>query len=210
MAYFLCNTHRQIQTIMEMISIKSKKELDIQLEKGKKVWCLLYKKSSVQSDCALNNLSEAIKGIENTSIFVADVRVAKDIHPNYDIKSVPTLMEFNEAKELKNVIKGCQTSDFYKNLIEESLFRAEMKAEGKPQKRVTVYSTPTCSWCNTLKTHLRTNRIMYNDIDISQNEEAAKAMVARSGQQGVPQTDINGEMIVGFDKKRINELLNIK
>jgi glutaredoxin-like YruB-family protein len=119
-------------------------------------------------------------------------------------------MEFNEAKELKNVIKGCQSPDFYKNLIEESLFRAEMKAEGKPQKRVTVYSTPTCSWCNTLKTHLRKHRIMYTDIDVSQNQEAAKAMVAKSGQQGVPQTDINGEMIIGFDKKRINELLEIK
>ena len=194
---------------MEMININSNKELNDYLERENKVWCLLYKKSSKQSDCAITNLSDAIKNIDKTNILIADVRVARDIHPNYDIKSVPTLMEFDENRQLKNVIKGCQSEDFYKNLIEESLFRAEMKAEGKPQKRVTVYSTPTCSWCNTLKTHLRKHRIMYTDIDISQNQEAAKAMVARSGQQGVPQTDINGEMIIGFDKKKINKLLNI-
>jgi len=195
---------------MSMKSISSKIELEEYINKEKKVWCLLYKKSSKQSDCALNNLGEAISNIENVIVLSADVRIARDIHPNYKITSVPTLMEFDDTTQLRNIIKGCQSADFYKNLIEESLFRAEMKAEGKPQKRVTVYSTPTCSWCNTLKTHLRTHRIMYNDIDISQNQEAAKAMVARSGQQGVPQTDINGEMIIGFDKKRINELLEIK
>jgi len=193
-----------------MKSISSKVELDEYINKGKKVWCLLYKKSSKQSDCALNNLSGAIMNIENAIILSADVRIARDIHPNYKITSVPTLMEFDDTAQLRNIIKGCQSAEFYKNLIEESLFRLEMKTEGKPQKRVTVYSTPTCSWCNTLKTHLRTHRIMYTDIDVSQNQEAAKAMVARSGQQGVPQTDINGEMIIGFDKKRINELLNIE
>jgi len=191
--------------------ISSKIELDEYINKGKKVWCLLYKKSSKQSDCALTNLDEALSStIENAIILSADVRIARDIHPNYKITSVPTLMEFDDTAQLRNIIKGCQSADFYKNLIEESLFRAEMKSEGKPQKRVTVYSTPTCSWCNTLKTHLRKHRIMYTDIDVSQNQEAAKAMVAKSGQQGVPQTDINGEMIIGFDKKRINELLEIK
>ena len=195
---------------MNTINISSNKELKEHIDKGGKIWCLLYKKSSKQSDCAINNLNFAINSIENAIVLSADVGEAKDIHPNYKITSVPTLMEFDETKQLKNIIKGCQSDSFYKNLIEESLFRADMKAEGKPQKRVIVYSTPTCSWCNTLKTHLRTNRIMYTDIDVSQNQDAAKAMVARSGQQGVPQTDINGEMIIGFDKKRINELLEIK
>ncbi len=195
---------------MNIISISSNKELNRLLAKGNKIWCLLYKKGSIQSDCALQNLYKSVDDIENVTIVSADVRTVRDIHPNYDIKSVPTLMEFDENKQLKNVIKGCQSEDFYKNLIEESLFRAEMQAEGKEQKRVTVYSTPTCSWCNTLKTHLRKHRILYTDIDVSQNQEAAKAMVAKSGQQGVPQTDINGEMIIGFDKKRINELLKIE
>ncbi|HIE15791.1 MAG TPA: NrdH-redoxin, partial [Bacteroidales bacterium] len=82
--------------------------------------------------------------------------------------------------------------------------------DDKPQKRVTVYSTPSCSWCNTLKTHLRKHRIRFTDIDVSQDQAAAEAMVRRSGQQGVPQTDIEGEIIIGFDKNRINTLLGIQ
>ena len=74
---------------------------------------------------------------------------------------------------------------------------------------MTVYSTPTCSWCTTLKTHLKKNGIRYSDVDVSKDQNAAEAMRKRSGQQGVPQTDIGGEMIVGFDKNRINTLLGI-
>jgi glutaredoxin len=51
--------------------------------------------------------------------------------------------------------------------------------------------------------------VRFQDIDISRDERAAREMVSRSGQQGVPQTDISGQMIVGFDKKKINELLGI-
>ena len=54
------------------------------------------------------------------------------------------------------------------------------------------------------------NGITFTDIDVSRDEHAARMMVQRSGQQGVPQTDINGEIIVGFDKNRINKLLNIQ
>ncbi|MEZ4999996.1 MAG: glutaredoxin domain-containing protein [Bacteroidales bacterium] len=82
-------------------------------------------------------------------------------------------------------------------------------AESSPQKRVTVYSTPTCSWCNTLKTYLKDNHIIFRDIDVSTDQKAAAEMVRRSGQQGVPQTDINGTMIVGFDRARIDRMLEI-
>ncbi|NOR87359.1 MAG: NrdH-redoxin [Bacteroidales bacterium] len=79
----------------------------------------------------------------------------------------------------------------------------------KAQKRVTVYSTPSCSWCTTLKKHLDHHGIKYRDIDISKDSKVAEEMTKRSGQQGVPQTDISGQMIVGFDKNKINSLLGI-
>jgi glutaredoxin-like YruB-family protein len=75
---------------------------------------------------------------------------------------------------------------------------------------VTVYSTPSCSWCTTLKSYFKQNNIRFKDIDVSKDTRAAEEMVRKSGQQGVPQTDINGTMIVGFDKNRINQLLDIK
>ncbi len=53
------------------------------------------------------------------------------------------------------------------------------------------------------------NAIKYKEIDVSKDQKAAEAMVRKSGQQGVPQTDIGGQMIVGFDKVKINTLLGI-
>ncbi|HDZ41741.1 MAG TPA: NrdH-redoxin [Bacteroidetes bacterium] len=79
--------------------------------------------------------------------------------------------------------------------------------EEKRQKNVTVYSTPTCTWCNTLKSYLRERKIQFRDIDVSADQKAAGQMVNKSGQQGVPQTDIDGHVIVGFDKKKIDSLL---
>lgn len=194
---------------MELLNIDSHDNL-LQAIKGQaRAYCLIYKGGSNQSICAFNNLNEAILTLDNIVVLAANVTKAKDIHPKYNITSAPTLIYF-ENGDYKNVVKGCNSADYYKNLIEESLYNVEIANDDKPQKRVTVYSTPTCSWCNTLKTHLRKHRIRYTDIDVSVDQIAAEAMVRRSGQQGVPQTDINGEMIIGFDKNRINTLLEIQ
>ena len=56
---------------------------------------------------------------------------------------------------------------------------------------------------------MRKNAIRFTDIDVSRDQAQAEELVRRSGQQGVPQTDIDGEFIVGFDKNRINKLLGI-
>ncbi len=192
-----------------MITIKSLKELQENLEEGEQSFVLLYKGGSKQSECALESVSNI--DLKDTDILIVNVAQVRDIHPQYGIKSVPSFLEF-DGVNYKNNYKGCQSSEYYTNLIESSLFKANMSDEEKrrPQKAVTVYSTPTCSWCTTLKNHLNKYAIRYTDIDVSANQSAAKAMMARSGQQGVPQTDIGGEMIVGFDKNRINLLLEIK
>ncbi|MCK5817597.1 MAG: hypothetical protein KAH15_06290, partial [Candidatus Marinimicrobia bacterium] len=65
-------------------------------------------------------------------------------------------------------------------------------------------------WCTTLKNYFKDHNIPFRDVDVSRDMKAAETMVKRSGQRGVPQTDINGQMIVGFDKTRINQLLDIK
>ena len=190
-----------------MIEIKSHKELLEKLVQGKRSFVLLHKLGSKQSDCALDSLSEV--EVRDMAIMTVNVAQVRDIHGEYGIKSVPSLLEF-DGDEFKNNYKGCQSSEYYTNLIEASLYKSTIKdKDATAQKPVTVYSTPTCSWCTTLKNHLNMYGIRYTDIDISKNESAAKAMMAKSGQQGVPQTDIGGEMIVGFDKIRINLLLGI-
>jgi len=74
---------------------------------------------------------------------------------------------------------------------------------------VKVYSTPTCPYCVTLKEFLKENNIEFEDIDVSSDEKAADEMVKKSGQMGVPVADINGEIVVGFDKEKIKQLLKI-
>jgi glutaredoxin 3 len=77
------------------------------------------------------------------------------------------------------------------------------------QPKVVVFSTPTCSWCVRLKTYFRQKKITFRDVNVQKDQRAMKDMVRRSGQQGVPQTWIGSQTIVGFDKARIDKLLNI-
>ena len=78
------------------------------------------------------------------------------------------------------------------------------------QPRVIVFSTPTCSFCTAAKHYFRQKGIRFSDVDVSRDPAAARDMVRRSGQQGVPVIDIGGKIIVGFDRNKINQLLGIK
>ena len=78
------------------------------------------------------------------------------------------------------------------------------------QPTVVVFTTPTCSWCRVVKQHLKKHNIKFKEIDISKDERAARDMVRRTGQQGVPVTLIQNHPVVGFDKQQINQLLGIK
>lgn len=76
-------------------------------------------------------------------------------------------------------------------------------------KNVLVYSTPTCPYCIRAKQYLKDSGIAFRDIDVSADEAAGEEMIKKSGQMGVPVLDIEGEIIVGFDKPRIQQALGI-
>ncbi len=175
-----------------------------------RTFLLLFKSGSESSECAVNSLT-GVESIENSDfkVLLADVNNVKDIHGQYGVTSVPALLLFQNG-EFANVIKGCQGEDYYKAIAENAVFSVQANADDKPSKSVRVYTTPTCSWCNTLKAYLRKNGINYSEIDVSRDDAAAKEMVRMSGQQGVPQTEINGQMIVGFNQARLKELLEIQ
>ena len=73
--------------------------------------------------------------------------------------------------------------------------------------KIKVYSTPTCPYCHLLKEFLSQKKIEFDDIDVAADQEAAKEMIGKSGQMGVPQIEINGKIIVGFDKPAIEKEL---
>ncbi len=77
-------------------------------------------------------------------------------------------------------------------------------------KNVIVYSTPTCPYCNKLKSFLKENNIDFEAIDVSNDQEKAQEMIKKSGQMGVPVLDIEGEIIVGFNKEAITKALDIE
>lgn len=74
---------------------------------------------------------------------------------------------------------------------------------------VKIFSTPTCVYCKTLKEYLKKNNIGFEDIDISKDEKELQGMIKSSGQMGVPVLDIDGQIVVGFDKEKIDKLLKI-
>jgi glutaredoxin-like YruB-family protein len=81
--------------------------------------------------------------------------------------------------------------------------------ETKPQPRVIVFSTPTCSFCNMAKQYFRQKGVKFKDVDVSRDTAAARDMVRRSGQQGVPVIDIGGKIVVGFDRPKIDKYLSL-
>ena len=83
-------------------------------------------------------------------------------------------------------------------------------SESKPQPKVIVFSTPTCSYCNMAKQYFRQQNIRFTDIDVSRDAAAARDMARRSGQMGVPVIDIGGKIIVGFNRPKIDQMLGLK
>ena len=79
------------------------------------------------------------------------------------------------------------------------------KAAKKP--KVIVYSTPTCPWCSKAKEFLKENKVAFKDYDVSVDENAKEEMIKKSDQMGVPVIDINGTIIVGYDKDAMKKLL---
>ncbi len=77
-------------------------------------------------------------------------------------------------------------------------------------KKIRIFTTPICPYCVNVKSFLKEKGFQFEEIDVSVNNEAAEEMVEKSGQMGVPVVDIDGEFVVGFDKAKISELLDIK
>jgi len=76
-------------------------------------------------------------------------------------------------------------------------------------KTVKVYSTQTCPYCKMAKDFLKQNNVEFTEIDVSVDQQAAQAMVKKSGRMGVPQIEIDGQMVVGFDKPAIKKALGL-
>jgi len=75
---------------------------------------------------------------------------------------------------------------------------------------VKIYSTSACPYCTTLKEFLKERGVEFEEIDVSQDEKAMKEMVEKTGQMGVPVIEIDGEIVIGFDRGKIIKLLKLE
>ncbi len=78
----------------------------------------------------------------------------------------------------------------------------------KPQKRVVLFTSPTCKWCNAAKAHMRKHKVRFREIDITKDAKAARDC-ERHGCRGVPVVMIGSQWICGFDQKKIDKVLGL-
>ena len=74
---------------------------------------------------------------------------------------------------------------------------------------IKIYTTPTCVYCRMAKDFFKKHNVQYEEYNVTEDLKAREEMVSKSGQMGVPVIDVEGELIVGFDKERLTELLRI-
>ncbi|KYD24673.1 glutaredoxin family protein [Geobacillus sp. NFOSA3] len=74
-------------------------------------------------------------------------------------------------------------------------------------KRVTVYTTTTCPYCVMVKNFLREQGVPFEEVNVQRDPVAARKLVETTGQVGVPQIEIDGQWVIGFDPDAIMQLL---
>ena len=77
-------------------------------------------------------------------------------------------------------------------------------------KNVTIYSTPTCVYCNMAKNFFKANNVAYTEHNVAADMDKRKEMIDKTGQMGVPVIDVGGEIVVGFDEAKLRATLGIK
>ncbi len=158
---------------------------------------------------ALAELTEFAQEYKNVPLYIVDVQKVKGVHKEYGVDDVPTVLVIKNGREADR-FGGVESAAFYATQL---LGMAPSHVAGPAKKktlRVTVYTSPGCPPCGLVKTYLRDNGISFRSVDISRDERAARDIVRRSGQRAVPQIDINGRIVVGFDQGKLATLLGIK
>ena len=141
------------------------------------------------------------------------------------INSIPAIILF--SKELKPIWKqvGYLGSDNVKNALLSAIKNSnhnkdsskdssaksidEDKNKDSLSKKIYVYSTPNCPYCQMAKDFLLENKIQFEEVDVSENRQGALDMIQKSGQTGVPVIDIDGNIVIGYDLPRIRKYLGI-
>jgi len=164
-------------------------------------------KFSEAAERARSELEQFAREHKDVPVFVVDVQKVKGAHKEFGVSRVPTVLAVEKGKATKSA-EGAQSARFYALHFAGA---APTRTGGMPRTRhVVVYSGPGCPACGQLKNYLRRHGVSYRDVDISRDPRAAEKIARRSGMMAVPQTDVNGRLVVGFDRAKLNALLGIQ
>ena len=118
--------------------------------------------------------------------------------------TIKTLEGNHTAQKNDWIIRGVQ-GEVYP--CKPDIFEATYEDDSIPEVR--IYTMPTCPWCKKTKEFFKENRIKYEEINVAGDYESAHEMIEKSGQMGVPVTEIVREIIVGYDVKKLKKALKL-
>jgi glutaredoxin-like YruB-family protein len=158
---------------------------------------------------ALRELREFAREYTDVPVCSIDVQQVKGVHKEFGVGSVPTVLVMKNGGEAGRFV-GVESAAFYATQLAGMAPTHLARRARKKSLRVTVYTSPGCPPCGLVKAYLREHGISFRSVDISRDERAAREIARRSGQQAVPQIDINGRIVVGFDRGKLASLLGIR
>ena len=194
-----------------MVAVNGKEEFDEIVANGKGwIFFIFYTETSQKSLQALENLKNFARTKNEIAVYSINASVVRDIHPVYEITSVPAVLAFKDGRKI-NLIYGLQNKEFYENMMAETdSSSSHFRDSEKKANRIVVYTSDGCPWCNKAKDYLKGLKIAFREVNVSRSQAEAERLVKRTGQMGTPQLDINGSYVVGFDKNKIDNLLGIR
>ncbi|NOZ02594.1 MAG: thioredoxin family protein [Deltaproteobacteria bacterium] len=196
---------------MSLIAVRSEEEFDRVVAPSKDpVVVGFFGSFSTASKRAETTFREFSRENPQQPVMLVDVGRIKGIHKRFGVSSVPTVISVTGSGEVVQKVIGEQDASYYERAF---LDHAQvMRRDGEDGPRfppITVYVSDTCSWCTRVKAYLRKQRVPFHEVNVSRDPSAASALTAKTGQMGVPQLDIGGKYVVGFDKARIDDLLGL-
>jgi glutaredoxin-like YruB-family protein len=167
---------------------------------------LFYANFSSASKRALAELEQFSKENEQVPVYVIDVERVKGVHKQLGVENVPTVLALRKGKVTQR-LEGVESAQFYARIFSGAYPSRYKTGKSTVSHRVIVYSGPGCPACGTAKAYLRRLGVGFREIDIARDQHAAQSLVRRSGQMAVPQIDIDGHLVVGFNQAEIDKIL---
>lgn len=166
-----------------------------------------FSEKSMNSKKILQEFSDKHK---ETRVYSVDVGKVKDVHKFFGVTEVPMILKVENARVTATVAGFEPLQILEKALGSRENISGQTKSKSSQKvNNIAVYTTSSCPWCTKVKDYLKNHGLPFREINVENQPEAGMQMQRATGQRGVPQLNINGSWVVGFDKAKIDRLLGI-